>query len=236
MARTYSRDRRGRFAPKGAGATARGGRLTNMKGKRYETQTREISGGGKGTISGKRKPAAKPAPAAPAAANNIRRAGRPMAQKRNNIKPYRPATLDGGADKMMRGIRKTSGEFGDMKSKVRKVLDENTKMRRDMARQQAREMAVRTNPKAGRADKTISRIHLSVGPNREAAEVIKARGKRAADAAARGSKPAKKALKIYDQQLASMTPANGKIKASNNIQPGRNNPKPPKPKRRGKKK
>ena len=233
MARTYSRDRRGRFAPKGAGATARGGRLTNMKGKRYETQTREISGGGKGTISGKRKPAAKPAPAA---ANNIRRAGRPMAQKSNSIKPYRPATLDGGADKMMRGIRKTSGEFGDMKSKVRKVLDENTKMRRDMARQQAREMAVRTNPKAGRVDKAISRIYLSVGPNREAAEVIKARGKRAADAAARGSKPAKKALKIYDQQLASMTPASGKIKASNNVQPGRNNPRPPKPKRRGKKK
>jgi hypothetical protein len=211
-----------------------------MKGKRYETQTREISGGGKGTISAKRKSAAKPtpaaAPAAPAAANNIRRAGRPMAQKSNNIRSYRPATMEGHADRVVRGVGKMVDNYKAAKPKIREVLNESSKLQRDMARGQAREMAKRTDPKASRVDKTISGIYLRVGPNRPAAEVIKARGQRAADAAARGSKPAKKALKIYDQQLASMTPASGKIKASNNVQPGRNNPRPPKPKRRGKKK
>jgi hypothetical protein len=38
MARKYARDNRGRFAPKGAGATARGGRLKTASGKKRETQ------------------------------------------------------------------------------------------------------------------------------------------------------------------------------------------------------
>jgi hypothetical protein len=38
MAGKYSRDNRGRFAPKGAGATARGGRLKTASGNKRETQ------------------------------------------------------------------------------------------------------------------------------------------------------------------------------------------------------
>lgn len=38
MARKYARDNRGRFAPKGAGATARGGRLKTAGGNKRETQ------------------------------------------------------------------------------------------------------------------------------------------------------------------------------------------------------
>jgi len=38
MARRFARDNRGRFAPKGAGATARGGRLKTASGKKRATQ------------------------------------------------------------------------------------------------------------------------------------------------------------------------------------------------------
>lgn len=39
MARKYARDNKGRFAPKGAGATARGGRLKTASGNKRATQT-----------------------------------------------------------------------------------------------------------------------------------------------------------------------------------------------------
>ncbi len=50
MARRYARDNRGRFAPKGAGATARGGRLKTASGKKRATQTMQASAAPKGTI------------------------------------------------------------------------------------------------------------------------------------------------------------------------------------------
>ena len=50
--RRYVRDNRGRFASKGAGATARGGRLKTASGKKRETQTMKVSGAkAAGTIS-----------------------------------------------------------------------------------------------------------------------------------------------------------------------------------------
>lgn len=61
MARRYVRDNRGRFASKGAGATARGGRLKTAGGSKRQTQTMK-AGGAKpaGAIKGKvkRDPAA----------------------------------------------------------------------------------------------------------------------------------------------------------------------------------
>jgi hypothetical protein len=51
MARRYARDNRGRFAPKGTGATARGGRLRTASGKKRATQTMQASAAPKGTIS-----------------------------------------------------------------------------------------------------------------------------------------------------------------------------------------
>jgi len=50
MARRFARDNRGRFAPKGAGATARGGRLKTASGKKRATQTMQASAAPKGTI------------------------------------------------------------------------------------------------------------------------------------------------------------------------------------------
>jgi len=56
MARRYSRDNRGRFAPKSAGATARGGRLRTAAGNKRKTQTMQASGSkAAGTIKGKVK-------------------------------------------------------------------------------------------------------------------------------------------------------------------------------------
>jgi hypothetical protein len=43
MARRYARDNRGRFAPKGTGATARGGRLRTAAGNKRKTQTTQLS-------------------------------------------------------------------------------------------------------------------------------------------------------------------------------------------------
>ena len=52
MARRYSRDNRGRFAPTGSGATARGGRLRTAAGNKRATVTAKVSGGrAKGTMA-----------------------------------------------------------------------------------------------------------------------------------------------------------------------------------------
>jgi len=71
--------------------------------------------------------------------------------------------------------------------------------------------------------------------NRNARQIIQARAQRAADAAARGSKPARRAREIYANQLAFM--GGGKAKAAkSNIQPGpRNTQGPPKRSRKRKK-
>ena len=53
--RRYVRDNRGRFASKGAGATARGGRLKTASGKKRATQTMKASGGGVAGTIGKPK-------------------------------------------------------------------------------------------------------------------------------------------------------------------------------------
>lgn len=61
MARKYARDNRGRFASRGGGATARGGRLKTASGKKRATQTMQADGAkSSGAIKGrvKRDPAA----------------------------------------------------------------------------------------------------------------------------------------------------------------------------------
>ena len=59
--RRYVRDNRGRFASKGAGATARGGRLRTASGKKRATQTMKVAGSGskirKPMSGGSNKPA-----------------------------------------------------------------------------------------------------------------------------------------------------------------------------------
>jgi len=61
MARKYARDNRGRFASRGGGATARGGRLKTASGKKRATQTMQAGGAkSSGAIKGrvKRDPSA----------------------------------------------------------------------------------------------------------------------------------------------------------------------------------
>ena len=56
MARRYARDNRGRFASKGTGATARGGRLKTAGGSKRQTQTMQSSAAPRaGAIRGKVK-------------------------------------------------------------------------------------------------------------------------------------------------------------------------------------
>ena len=52
MARRYARDNRGRFAPKGAGATARGGRLRTASGSKRQTVTTKSGMVSQGRLTG----------------------------------------------------------------------------------------------------------------------------------------------------------------------------------------
>ena len=87
MARRYARDNRGRFASKGTGATARGGRLKTAGGSKRQTQTMQASAAPRaGAIRGKVKrdptaasrvgqQAAAPAAAKPARLRFTKQAG-----------------------------------------------------------------------------------------------------------------------------------------------------------------
>lgn len=84
MARRYARDNRGRFAPKGSGATARGGRLKTASGKKRESQTMQASAAPKGTIGkprGLKPAAATPMTTAAAASKRPSKRRRPTANE-----------------------------------------------------------------------------------------------------------------------------------------------------------
>jgi hypothetical protein len=76
MARKYARDNRGRFAAKGTGATARGGRLKTAGGNKREGQTIKAAGGPAGTVGKPRglKPGAIQSQPSPSA-NPLQRTG-----------------------------------------------------------------------------------------------------------------------------------------------------------------
>lgn len=236
MARRYARDNRGRFST--TGATARGGRLATASGNKRATQTKRIAGGGKGVISAKPRPSAKPTAAAPSVgANNIRRlgkskAGHPRALRANAVRSYKPQTPEGQAAQAVRRIQSVAGKPDtSLKGRVRKVLDEHDKFTHKINLQHARQIANRSEPGLkGRLAGIYGRT--SVGfMNRGARDIIQGRAERAAAAAARGSKPAARAQQIYANQLA-FTGSGKAAKGSNNIQPGRGNTRPPKPRRR----
>ena len=236
MARRYARDNRGRFSS--TGATARGGRLATASGGKRATQTKRIAGVKKGVISAKPKSSAKPTAADPlVGANNIRRlskskAGHPRALRANAVRSYTPQTPEGQAAKTVRRIQSVAGKpDASLKGRVRKALDDHDKFTRKINLRHARQIANRSEPDLkGR----LAGIHgrTSTGfMNRGARDIIQGRAERAAAAAARGSKPAARAQNIYANQLA-FTGSGKAAKGSNNIQPGRGNTRPPKPRRR----
>jgi len=228
MARRYVRDRRGRFAS--VGATARGGRLTNTSGKRYATETKGIAGAApKGTLRpGKRKPAAMPD-----AASNIRplsrgATGAPRALRANAVRAFDPKSPRLRNAQLGRQISREMKNTQPSKLETLKGRMDAMTLRMD--RRGAADIANRNSSNTGK--RIISEVGRNTVSNRPGVKVIQRRGQRAADAAARGSKPAQRALSIYDNQLAYT--GKGKPKAAkSNLRPGPSNTQGP-PKRRRK--
>jgi len=136
-----------------------------------------------------------------------------------------------------------AGIKGDIRDEIRDALGPLKRIKaagdaltRKWAMRAARDMGIARGPKGVARD--VARAVLQRSPQKElrAAEgIIRERAKRAAAAAARGSKPAARASEIYDRILAPVLPK-GKGKARNNLRPGPNNTKgPPKRKRKPRK-
>lgn len=245
MARTYARDRRGRFSS--TGATARGGRLTTASGRRYTTQTKRIGGTAPaGTLGKRKRTTAKTAPASNIRAtgglkriepgNSIkstRRARRgPLVVKANAVRAFNPKTprlrigqLERQADRRISDIDKS---MKDMKQSVSRIKQISSRFDRMNAK------AMQDRLSKSSADRFMAGIEIGILGTRKGQRVIRRRMERAAAAAARGSKPAARAQQIYANQMAFM--GSGKAKAAkSNIRPGpRNTQGPPKRKRRRK--
>jgi hypothetical protein len=249
MARSYKRDAKGRFAG-GSGSTRKPpGSLPKTTSARGRAKTRETAaraavkaGGGtraarslataqrardfyKATGTGTKRSKTKPR-------SGIRATGRlPRAAARSAIKPT-GGLVKRPANKIVASPRKA--EPPSIKGKIAKMRRVTSQITDRWARRTARDIADATG-KGGKA--TAARIVLSVAPQKEikaARSIIARRADRAAAAAARGSKPAARALGIYDRQLAPVLPK-GKGKGKNNLQPGPRNTKgAPKKKRRRK--
>lgn len=129
MARKYNRDKLGRFAPKGSGATARGGRLKTASGRRRATQTIEARTPERpGVIGIGRKPSA---PASnvratgrlkkPQTKNQISRtAGRFGPKNTINTGPKSPRTK---ANRLIKEIKNTNNDLGNKLKDTRKRAD-----------------------------------------------------------------------------------------------------------------
>lgn len=235
MARRYVRDRRGRFAS--VGATARGGRLTNMSGKRYATETKRMAGGGPvGTIRpGKRKPVAAKAVAATSNIRPLSRGttGAPRALKANAVRSFAPKSPGLRSQQLGRQIsREMKNAPPSVKDRLGTVMGRVDAITARMDRRVARDITDRNSSNPGK--KIVSQAGRNAASNRPGIKVIQRRGQRAAAAAARGSKPAQRAREIYNNQLAYT--GKGKPKAAkSNLRPGpRNTTGAPKRKRKPK--
>jgi hypothetical protein len=215
-ARRQPRDARGRFSS--TGATARGGRIKKASGKRATVTAKAKGAAPSGTI-GRRpgKPSKPPTPA-----NNIRPGRAPI---RSGIRPYQPVTGSGRNAKGDRQWVRTAGNLSGAYTELKGIGKRAKQMRHAMQRQDARWITERSKPGI---DGEIGRIMAQGANFKQANRAIRRRASRAAKAAAAGSKPAQKALQIYDQQLAFT--GKGKPKAGkNNLRPGpRNTSGPPK--------
>lgn len=164
----------------------------------------------------------------PAPASGIRpttKGRRPLALRANNVRPYRPATMNGAFDRTDRRVDKSLKEMTDAVSGIGKLRRESREYKRWKARQQARALADRSK---GGIDKELADITLKHFGWRLGAQQIKHRARRAARRAAAGSKVAARALKIYDQQLAFTGTGKPSRRAKNAIKPGPRNANPPK--------
>jgi hypothetical protein len=184
MARRYSRDRRGRFAS--VGATARGGRLTTMSGKRNATVTAK---GPSVATAGRVKPGRSVKPAAttssPRAANAIRRLDRPS-------KPaYDRASQAGNS---IRRIDRTAKPAQDLRTSIESKMRGIEGLGRKIDRSAARDIT---------SGKQLDLAMLKIsGQTGRARAVIERRMRRAFNVQ-NGRNPGvgSKALYVYKEQL-----------------------------------
>lgn len=153
MARKYARDNRGRFASRGGGATARGGRLKTASGKKRATQTMQADGAkSSGAIKGrvKRDPAAagKIGAAKPTSRKDQLAAG---AKKRN-----------AQADRIDAKVKKLEGEY---RSKDAAFYTQGVKpaardrmIAKSQQAAQLREQSAALRSKAANAEKMSQRV------------------------------------------------------------------------------
>lgn len=223
-------------SPQQKAAVARG--IKGLTAARRSATRAMPATGAKGTVGkgGKRRSGAKPAAGA---RNSIRVAGGALAQSRrprSNIKPFRPATASGQMDRIERRIdRELKAAVDELKGlsdrmkKAKPAIDRfNLRVDRSIAR------AIANRSSKG-LDGEIARAELSAFPpplRKGAMALIRGRAARASAAAARGSKPARRAQEVYANQLAAMGPGKP-AKGRNNRQPGPRNKQAPPKKRRG---
>lgn len=128
-----------------------------------------------------------------------------------------------------RTMKDMASEVQRMRKAVKKARPEVDRIDRELQRMNAKAIAKRLSKR--RIDREIAGIELGIMGGRSGAKAIQRRMQRAADAAARGSKPAARARQLYGNQLAYMG-AGKPARAKSNIRPGpRNTQGPPKRKR-----
>ena len=245
MARTYRRDARGRFASTGyQGQTSGRGARLRTPGRSAAKGSTISAAAPAGTV-GRTRRAAGPRngirPAAglsrgPASAirPTNRRASRqaPLGLKANAVRGFNPKTPQLRIDQLERQVERRIQDMDrSMKRASKELKPRADKLRNRLQRQNAKAIADRNSKDW--VDREMSRIELGIVGGRPGAKAIQRRMQRAADAAARGSKPAARAREIYGNQLAYT--GKGKPKAAkSNIRPGPRNTKGT-PKRRPRK-
>jgi hypothetical protein len=207
-------------------------RATKKLSQSRQENRRSVAGGikGPGVVRKRRGGAAQQQ----SPSNGIRPTGRPG--PRNSIRRYNPATPDGKFNQIDRQIDRTMkdmvNETKRLSRAVKKAKPSIDRMNRKLERSNARSIADRS--KKG-IDGEIARIELSTVGSGPGMKAIRRRAARAAEAAARGSKPARRAQEIYGNQMAGTGPGKPKA-AKNNLRPGpRNTQGPPKKRRRNRK-
>lgn len=171
-----------------------------------------------------------------APASNIRRTTgprrAPLGRKSNAIRTYVPKTARGQVGQMNRQIDRLGKQIKSTNNKLKEGSSKLSTARRRLDRGTARDIA-----DAGKPGLTgeLARLSLTFASGRmlrNAQSIIRQRAARAAAAASRGSKPAAKAMGIYDRQLVPVLPGKPGKRAGNTIKPGPRNANPPKSKPR----
>ncbi len=249
MARRYVRDARGRFASGSyQGQTSGRGSRLGAPGRAAKRGSTIRAAAPAGTIGSRRQ-----SPAAPK--NGIRATGglprpqprnvvkptsgrssrrQPLALKANAVRAFNPKTpklglgqIERQAERSIKALDAEMKRFSDAVKSKRPRIDA---MKRQLQRQNARAMVQRLSKDP--IDRMLAGVEIGVSGTRPGAKAIQRRMQRAADAAARGSKPAAKAREIYGNQLAYT--GKGKAKAGrNNLRPGPRNTQGPPKRRKG---